>query len=195
MNKARKAAIAILVMFLIGCITFAGFAIYADRSNTTSGDGEAYNAVAEALLGLAGVDVEDEDGEVLAGRRLSQKLTVTTDDGVSVASGTVTKIQDEFYPESYKITFSKKAILTSKAVVEVSIEGVKKDDTVYILIGDKDSGYTEYACVKAKDDNLVSFDTNILQDYTLSKTDIKSAQEAMADMLSSDVDTSDTSAQ
>ena len=195
MNKARKAAIAILVMFLIGCIAFAGFAIYADRSNTTSGDGEAYNAVAEALLGLAGVDVEDEDGEVLAGRRLSQKLTVTTDDGVSVASGTVTKIQDEFYPESYKITFSKKAILTSKAVVEVSIEGVKKDDTVYILIGDKDSGYTEYACVKAKDDNLVSFDTNILQDYTLSKTDIKSAQEAMADMLSSDVDTSDTSAQ
>ena len=70
---------------------------------------------------------------------------------------------------------------------------IKKGEEVYILIGDKDSGYTEYACVTAKEDNLVSFDTNILQDYTLSKTDIKSAQEAMADIFSSDTGASDSS--
>ena len=183
MKRTRRLILAVLVTFLLGCVFFAGFAVYTDRSITTSSDGEAYNAVMERLLGLADAEMQDEDGGVLAGRRLSQKLTVTTDDGAVVSSGTVTKIQDDFYPGSYKITFSKKAILTSKAVVEVQMD-VKKGDDVYILIGDKDSGYTEYACVTAKEDNLVSFDTNILQDYTLSKTDIKSAQEAMADIFS-----------
>ena len=184
MTKTRKIAVSVLVMFLIGCIAFAGFAIYADRDSASKGDGQAYNAVTEALLGLAGFE-DGRDGEVLSGKRLSQKLTVTTDSGAVLSGGTVTKIQDDFYPDTYKITFSKKAILTSRAVVEVTMD-VKKGDEVYILIGDKDSGYTEYACVTAKADNLVSFDTNILQDYTLSKTDIKSAQEAMADILSTD---------
>ena len=72
---------------------------------------------------------------------------------------------------------------------------VKKGDEIYILIGDKESGYTEYACVTAKEDNLVSFSTNILQDYTLSKTDIKSAQEAMADIFAPDIETNETSNQ
>lgn len=184
MTKTRKIAVSVLVMFLIGCIAFAGFAIYADRDIASKGGGQAYNAVTEALLGLAGFE-DGRDGEVLSGKRLSQKLTVTTDSGAVLSGGTVTKIQDDFYPDTYKITFSKKAILTSRAVVEVTMD-VKKGDEVYILIGDKDSGYTEYACVTAKADNLVSFDTNILQDYTLSKTDIKSAQEAMADILSTD---------
>ena len=183
MKRARKPVIIVLVTFLLGCIVFAGIAIHADRRITASRDGEAYSAVMETLLGIAGIEVDDKDADVLAGRRLSQKLTVTTDDGAVVSGGTVTKIQDDFYPGSYKITFSKKAILTSRAVVEVQMD-VKKGDDVYILIGDKDSGYTEYACVTAKEDNLVSFDTNILQDYTLSKTDIKSAQEAMADIFS-----------
>lgn len=183
MTKARKAAIAGLVTLLLVTIVFTGFAVYSDRNSTTKHDGETYNAVTEMLLGMVGVDVDGNDVDVLAGKRLSQKLTVTTDDGVLVTGGTVTKIQDDFYPGTYKITFSKKAILTSKAVVEVSMD-VKKGDDVYILIGDKDSGYTEYACVKAGEDNLVSFDTNVLQDYTLSKTDIKSAQEAMADIIS-----------
>ena len=185
MKRTRKVAVTVLVTFLLGCLLFAGIAVYADRSDSASRDGEAYNAVMETLLGLAGVEVEDENAEVLAGRRLSQNLTVTTDDGVIVSGGTVTKIQDDFYPGSYKITFSKKAILTSRAVVEVQME-VNKGDEVYILIGDKESGYTEYACVTAKEDNVVSFDTNVLQDYTLSKTDIKSAQEAMANILSTE---------
>ena len=186
MTKARKAAMAVLVTFLLLCMIFAGFAVYADRETTTNSNSEAYNAVAEALLGIAGVEVENQDSaSVLSGRRLSQKLTVTTEDGVIVSGGTVTKIQDDFYPGSYKISFTKKAILTSRAEVEVAMD-VKKGDEVYILIGDKDSGYTEYACVTAKEDNLVSFTTNILQDYTLSMTDIKSAQEAMADIFSTE---------
>ena len=192
MNKTRKAAIAVLVMFLIGCIAFAGFAVYADKQTSTNNDGDCYNAVTEAILGLAGIDLDKEAGDVLGDKRLSQKLIVTTDNGAVISSGTVTKIQDDFYPDSYKITFSKKAILTSRAVVEVTMD-IKKGEEVYILIGDKDSGYTEYACVTAKEDNLVSFDTNILQDYTLSKTDIKSAQEAMADIFSSDTGASDSS--
>ena len=192
MKRTRKLVVTVLVTFLLGCIVFAGVAIHADRNKTTSCDGEAYNALMETLLGIAGVEVDDKDADVLSGRRLSQKLTVTTDDGAVVSGGTVTKIQDDFYPGSYKITFSKKAILTSRAVVEVQMD-VKKGDDVYILIGDKDSGYTEYACVTAKEDNLVSFDTNILQDYTLSKTDIKSAQEAMADIFSTDTGASDSS--
>lgn len=192
MKRARKLVVTVLVTFLLGCIVFAGVAIHADRRNAASCDGEAYNAVMETLLGIAGIEVDDKDADVLAGRRLSQKLTVTTDDGAVVSGGTVTKIQDDFYPGSYKITFSKKAILTSRAVVEVQMD-VKKGDDVYILIGDKDSGYTEYACVKAKEDNFVSFDTNILQDYTLSKTDIKSAQEAMADIFSTGTGSSENS--
>jgi hypothetical protein len=192
MKRARKLVVTVLVTFLLGCIVFAGVAIHADRRNAASCDGEAYSAVMETLLGIAGIEVDDKDADVLAGRRLSQKLTVTTDDGAVVSGGTVTKIQDDFYPGSYKITFSKKAILTSRAVVEVQMD-VKKGDDVYILIGDKDSGYTEYACVTAKEDNLVSFDTNILQDYTLSKTDIKSAQEAMADILSTGSGSSENS--
>ena len=192
MKMARKLALVVLVTFLLGCAVLAGYAVYTDRSSTASHNGEAYNAVMETLLGLAGAEMQDGNGGVLAGRRLSQTLTVTTDSGAMVSGGTVTKIQDEFYPGSYKITFSKKTILTTKAVVEVQMD-VKKGDDVYILIGDKDSGYTEYACVKAKEDNLVTFDTNILQDYTLSKTDIKSAQEAMADILSTGSGASDSS--
>ena len=192
MNKTRKAATLVLVMFLIGCIAFAGFAVYSDKQSSTDSYRESHNAVTGALMELAGVEINDESGDVLAGKRLSQKLIVTNDSGAVVAGGTVTKIQDDFYPDSYKITFSKKAILTSRAVVEVTMD-IKKGEEVYILIGDKDSGYTEYACVTAKEDNLVSFDTNILQDYTLSKTDIKSAQEAMADIFSSDTGASDSS--
>ena len=186
MNKTRKAGISVLVMFLVGCIVFASFAIYTDKVTTKKQQDSTQNTLSETLLGVLGVEFDNPDSaDVLSGKRLSQQITVTTEDGVISAGGTVTKIQDDFYPGSYKITFAKKAILSSRAVIEVQMD-VKKGDEIYVLIGDKDKGYTEYACVTAQEDNIVSFDTNILQDYTLSTTDIKSAQEAMADIFSSD---------
>ena len=185
MKRTGKVGMMVLVMFLIGCIVFAGFAIQKDKKMVGSTRDEAYISALKTLLDIVGIDEEDS-ASVLAGRRLSQKLTVTTEDGVVTNGGTVTKIQDEFYPGSYKISFTNKTILTSRARVEVAID-VKKGDEVYILIGDKNSGYTEYATVTAKEENLVAFDTNILQDYTISTTDIKSAQEAMADIFASDM--------
>ena len=184
MKKRGNIGLLVLTVFLIGCIAFAGALIYTHRSIEPVRNDELYSAVAATFFETNGTDVaEDGAPEVLGGRRLSQKLTVTTENGVISTGGTVTKIKDDFYPGSYLVSFSKKAILSSRAVVEVTMD-VKKGDEVYILIGDKESGYTEYACVTAEEDNVVSFDTNILQDYTLSTTDIKSAQEAMADIFS-----------
>ena len=184
MKKRGNLGLFALMVFLIGCIAFAGAHIYNHRSNEPVRNEELYSAVAATFFDANGTGLTgDGTPEVLGGRRLSQKLTVTTENGVISTGGTVTKIQDDFYPGSYLVSFSKKAILSSRAVIEVTID-VKKGDEIYVLIGDKESGYTEYACVTAQEDNLVSFDTNILQDYTLSTTDIKSAQKAMADIIS-----------
>ena len=65
------------------------------------------------------------------------------------------------------------------ATVEVEMD-VLKGDEVYILTGDKDSGYTEYAVVTVDKYNTVRFSTDMLQTYTLSTTNIAAAQEAMA---------------
>ncbi len=187
MTKARKIGISLLVTFLISCIVFAGCLIY-----TKSGDVDTEPVdnvtmgVSDALIALLGDTAEDAvgTGEVLSGRRLSQKLTVTTDEGVLAVSGTVTKVPDAFYPGSYEISFSKKVILSSTATVQVQMK-VNKGEEVHVLMGDRDRGYTEYTSVIATEDNKVSFNTNILQDYTLSTTDVMGAQAAMANIFES----------
>lgn len=114
--------------------------------------------------------------------RLSQRVTVKTDEGTLPFSGTIAKSHDAFYPGTYKIVFSNNAILTKTATVEVKFQ-VKEGETVYILTGNKDGGYSQYAEVVAKEQNCVEFQTNILQNYTLSTTDICGAQEAMASLV------------
>ena len=135
-------------------------------------------------MALLDTTTKRDGAEVKAGRRLSQKLTVTTDEGILSVGGTVTKAQDAFYPGTYEIKFSRNLILTSRAIVQVMMD-VKRGEKVFVLVGDRNNGYTQYAEVVAQEDNRVTFATDILQDYTLSTTDIDGAQEAMADIFSS----------
>ena len=184
MIKTRKFKIVILVAFLIGCLTTAGaYRYFAGTSRDDRSLEGVQKGFPEALMTLLNDTSESDNAEVKGVRRLSQKLTVTTKDGVVPVTGTVTKAQDAFYPGTYEIKFSDNALLGSNAVVQVAMN-VKKGDKVYILTGDKNSGYTEYAAVVATENNVISFSTNILQDYTLSTTDIDSAQQAMADIFS-----------
>ncbi len=187
MTKARKIGISLLVTFLISCIVFAGCLIYTKSGDVDTEPVENVTmGVSDALIALLGDTAEDAvgTGEVLSGRRLSQKLTVTTDEGVLAVSGTVTKVPDAFYPGSYEVTFSRNAILSYTAQVHVQMK-VKKGEEVHVLVGDRDSGYTEFASVTATEDNRISFYTNVLQDYTLSTTDVMGAQEAMANIFES----------
>ena len=92
------------------------------------------------------------------------------------------KAQDAFYPGTYEVKFSNKAILTDTASVRVSLS-VKEGEQVHILTGNKEKGYREYTVVTAQADNVISFDTSVIQDYTISTTDIISAQEAMASLM------------
>lgn len=110
--------------------------------------------------------------------RLTQRVTISANDRILPISGTVTKIQDAFYPGTYELSFTNDAILTGKVSVQVKI-GVKKGESVYILTGDKNVGYSEYTVVEAEEDNCVVFDTNVIRNYTISTTDIRSAQKAI----------------
>ena len=185
--KTRKIGMILLVTFLIGCMVFAGrMSLKNDNSSQNLYNTESVqNGLSDALIALLDESSDENHGaDVMGDRRLSQKLTVITEEGVLSVGGTVTKAQDAFYPGTYEVKFSKNAILTSAAKVQVAMD-VKRGDRVYVLIGDKENGYTEYASVVATEDNKISFSTNVLQDYTLSTTDINSAQEAMADIFSS----------
>ncbi len=187
MIKARKVGMMLLVTFLIGCIAFAGCLLYTRSIKlSTEGGGNVTSGMSDVLIELLDDSTQDPDGtgEVLSGKRLSQKLTVTTDEGVLAVSGTVTKVQDAFYPGSYELKFARNAILSSRAQIQVQME-VNKGEEVHILTGDRENGFTEFASVIVTQENRVSFYTSILQDYTLSTTDIMSAQAAMADMLGS----------
>ncbi len=116
------------------------------------------------------------------GARLTQRVTIVSDSGVLPISGTVTKVQDAYYPGTYELKFGNNAILTEDASIYVSLH-VNEGDTVYILTGDRENGYVEYQEVRAERDNMISFDTSVIRDYTISTTDIASAQEAMASLV------------
>lgn len=186
MTKARKFRITILVAFLAGCLTTAGaYRYFGDTSRVDDSTKEVRESFSNALMAFLDTTSGSDNAEVKGKKRLSQKLTVTTKDGILPVAGTVTKSQNAFYPGTYEIKFSDNALLTSEAVIQVAMD-VKKGDYVYILTGDRDAGYTEYDAVVATQDNMIAFSTSVLQDYTLSTTDIDSAQQAMADIFSSD---------
>lgn len=194
MKNTRKWLFAFLVSVLFICCVAFGITAY---SRTYSGNGmdmddEVRSDAVYTLNGYLGM----EDNSSAGGReasvaehniddgvgRLTQRVTIVSDGNVLPISGTVTKMQDAFYPGTYVVRFSNKAILTSEATVKVRID-VAKDDQVYILTGDKDKGYTQVEVVTADEDNCVTFDTSVIQDYTISKTDIISAQAAMASVM------------
>ncbi len=183
MTKTGKRVLVFLAGFVVACVILVGIASSGFSSNMKVG--QLYTGTTDEFEGLVNSGKGDSDPDVMGSKRLSQNITVTNENGTLALGGTVTKSQDPFYPGTYELNFSKKAILSSRALVEVKMN-VKAGDKVYVLVGDKDTGYSEFTTVTAQEDNMVSFETNIIQDYTLSLTDVKGAQEAMACVLSSD---------
>lgn len=192
MNKARKIAIIVLTTVLFGVGFFAATVIYAKTdSNVDLEDSKSvyYESAEENFKDLLAQD-ENGDSSSSTGSsgededlvRLTQRVTVYDENGILPYSGTLTKIQDAFYPGTYKIKFSNNAILNSYATILVTMD-VKPGDSVYVLTGNKDVGYKEYAEVTVAHAGSVEFETNILQNYTLSTTDISSAQAAMAEYV------------
>ncbi len=183
MTTVRMKVLAFLTVFVTVCSIIAVAAF--GGSGDINANGKLYIATTDEFDGLirGGDDISGAD--VMGSKRLSQNITVTNDDGTLSVGGTVTKNQDSFYPGTYIVSFSKNSILSSRAHVEVRMK-VAKGDTVYVLVGDKEKGYSEFTTVTAERDNENSFDTNLLQNYTLSTTDIMGAQEAMACVLSSE---------
>ena len=113
--------------------------------------------------------------------RMTQRITVADSKGILPICGTLSKMQDVFYPGTYEVKFGNKAMLTEKATVQVKIP-VDKDQQVYILTGNKQDGYKQFAVVQA-DDNMVSFDTTVIQNYTISTTDIIRVQDVVASVI------------
>jgi hypothetical protein len=193
MKRARWIIVVLAVVF-IAFLFITGRHVYSRKASAqnTSGTEDAYNAAEETLLKYLGVDEEKKDtsnenddekiADLAGGSRLTQRVTVRDEDEILPYSGTVTKDQDAFYPGTYEITFTTDELLPKAATVEVEMD-VLKGDEVYILTGDKDSGYKEYAVVTVDKYNTVSFTTDTLQTYTLSTTNIPAAQEAMAGII------------
>lgn len=193
MTRTRKGLSIVLGFVLIVCITVAGILLYRNNGSNKSvvesdvSYDEVQNALAEYMNSNADVlgDKRDQSNSGVPGREigvLTQRVTILKDGEIMPISGTVTKNQDGFYPGTYEIKFSTKAILTSRATVMVDVD-IAPGEKVYVLIGDKDKGYTEFTEVVAGEDSMITFDTNIIQNYTISTTDIESAQKAMANLV------------
>ena len=190
MKRARWVVIVLAVVFVVALSAVCLHVYNRHGSNQQAADNEdAYYAAEETLLKYLGVDDKKDDAsgsdeEIVAdlstNSRFTQRVTVKDDnDEMLPYSGTITKDSDSFYPGTYEISFNQNDLLPNKATVEVEMD-VLKGDEVYILTGDKDSGYTEYAVVTVDKYNTVRFSTDMLQTYTLSTTNIAAAQEAMA---------------
>ena len=113
--------------------------------------------------------------------RMTQRITVADSKGILPICGTLSKMQDVFYPGTYEVKFGNKAMLAEKATMQVKMP-VDKDQQVYILTGNKQDGYKQFAVVQA-DDNMVSFDTTVIQNYTISTTDIIRVQDVVASVI------------
>lgn len=159
-------------------------AVYQEAENTLM-DYLGYNRERDVTIPADGyIDNSlpcDSDGLMT---RMTQRVTIMTDDGILPISGKLVKQQDVFYPGTYELKFSNNATLTETARIQVRIN-VRKGEPVYILTGDKDHGYTEYDVVEACGENCVVFNSGSIRDYTISTTDIQSAQEAMASIVKS----------
>lgn len=193
MARTKKINILILVIATIVCIGAFAFVIrisdmamacsYAGESSSrTKGESVGYLAAYEDRNGYSEEEaVLSQKGLLNERGRLTQRVTIYDDEGTLPITGTITKIQDAFYPGTYELKFSKNATLTKSATVMVKVD-VPAGEPVYILTGNKQEGYTEVAKVVADEGKLVSFETTDLQDFTISETDIMGAQAALASL-------------
>ena len=191
MTGTRKIRLIILVAVALTCASFAvsashagkqkaGLSYTSDASREENSGSLASFMVNEDENPQSGQESAVSEGDLLDERgRLSQRVTICDDNGTLPITGTVTKNQDAFYPGTYELKFSTNAILGRSATVQVKMD-VYEGETVYILTGDKEKGYTQIGMVTADSNKVVCFDTTILQDYTLSTTDIAGAQAALA---------------
>ncbi len=190
MKNTRKWVMAFLVSVLFICTFVVGFS--ACGKNRSSGNMDMDDSVRSdavyTLNGYLGLESNKNAGSVESSvsdpvandsmGRLTQRVTVVSDGNVLPISGTVTKMQDAFYPGTYEVRFSKNATLRKTATVTVKID-VPAGKTVYILTGNKQDGYTEVAQAVADEGKRVSFETSELVNFTISETDIIGAQEAL----------------
>ncbi len=192
MTKTRMMTFLPLVAVLLVCSIIVVSVIF---SGTKGSVGRAavyddiYHDAESTLIGYLGMGDDApknlaDKGGLSNNARMTQRVTVVSGEWVLPISGTITKVHDAYYPGTYELKFSNKAVLTNEALVKVSIK-VKAGDVVYILTGNRDGGYREYKEVRALEDNMVEFETGVIQDYTISTTDIVRAQEAMASVLAS----------
>ena len=191
MTKARKFRLLIFVVVILVCASFS-VAVFKHGKQGNSVVSTAQDIPEENGNSLASfVVTEDnearseqeqtltEEGLLNERGRLTQRVTIFDENGTLPISGTITKSQDAFYPGTYELTFSKNVILNKTATIQVKMD-VQAGQPVYVLTGSKEKGYREVAAVVADENKCVSFDTQLLQNYTLSTTDICGAQEAMA---------------
>ncbi len=196
MAKSRNYLVIILVALTLWGSYGTGSHAYASKEQHTKMvmDDEVYHDALSTLKGFLGLR---DDGRIQARKgnssedtkcnlghmdRMTQRVTVTGEKGVLPIVGTVTKMKDVFYPGTYEVKFGNKAMLTDKATIQVKMD-VSKGEQIYVLTGDKESGYKQYTIVVADLDNTVSFDTSVIQNYTISTTDIIKAQDAVNSML------------
>lgn len=186
--KMKGIVVTVLVVALIAIGSFIGSLVYAVRIDDSGSHGkkEIYHSAEEVLLSFMGDDAgsgkKGKSAQGNANSRLTQRVTVMSEEEVLPYSGTVTKLQDAFYPGTYEIEFSTPALLPKEASVEVQMD-VNEGEEVYILTGNKETGYTEYAVVTVDTGNIVKFNTDKLQTYTISTTDITAAQKAMSGII------------
>ncbi len=193
MTKAKKIALVVLMILFVGVGIFTASVLYAGNNDSAQMDAseEIYDvamgfyessrteSAEDASIDNVGFGSNGESGEPV---RFTQRVTVFNEAGTLPYSGTIVKTQDAFYPGTYNISFSSNAIMTSEVTVRINMN-VQKGDRVYVLTGNKDDGYREYSVIDVEEDNKIEFTTMVLQNYTVSTTDICSAQEAMADIV------------
>ena len=186
MKKSSKQVVLYIVGAVLLVLITAGSIFYASDILKMLRDGDELYVRAEDMIEGYIRDRRDSlgDGSVVPGeKRLSQKVTITRQNSLVPIGGTVTKSSDAFYPGTYEVKFTKTKILNSKATIYLNID-VEPGQTVYVLVGDKELGYKNFATIEAADQNTVAFETNVIRDYTVSTTDIIGAQKAMEVLLS-----------
>ncbi len=188
MTLTGKRRTVVLVAFLVAVSAFFGtfkYGIYARTGKTDFYRTAAYSSAESTLADIVAENSTVNKlpgGVVLENGRLSQRVTVSTKDGTLPFGGTVTKIRDGFYPGTYEISFYEDTVFDDTVTIDVNIN-VQPDELVYVLTGDKESGYEQVDVVRASESGKVSFEAGRLCDYTISTTDISGAQRAMADMI------------
>ena len=201
MAKKLKVFLLGITSVLMMSLIFTFKAIYSESNSRMDidTDNEIYYNAETTLMDFLGMEeegscfltedsdegsAEDAFGYDTGSVRLTQRVTVVNSEGnVLPIRGSFTKVQDVYYPGTYEVRFGNYSILTDKVTVYVDVD-IPKGDTVYIHTGSKEKGYKKYETVIVDEMGRISFETYIIQSYTISAMDIENAQEVLADVIS-----------